>query len=453
MRTGVIAAARSLETQRTTGLMITASHNPPRDNGVKISDPDGGMLSVEWERYCNNIAAATDADAVVDVTQALFDEKNIAHGVKRKREVPAVFVARDTRSSGPALRDAAVKGVEALGVDVKDFGILTTPQLHFLVRQANSGEEFSEHYYFQTLVRGYREVMAAAPSPDGAVPRKPLVVDAANGVGAMKVKLLQDALDDALEFDIRNDGSTGELNTLVGADFVEKERKPPHGFDCEDLLGRRCVSLDGDADRLVFFYFEQEHGDSPPVMRLLDGNKIAALAASFINAKLALLKRFGLVGDSTIGVVQTAYANGASTRFLRNEGLEVRFAKTGVKHLHVVANEYDVGVYFEANGHGTVLFKEEFVAALRKASVGGAMEAEARDVVNGMLALVKMINQSVGDALSGILLVEAILALKGWGIRDWDGQYENIPSKQLKVRRGVGKAWHDTSNRQGSSLE
>lgn len=28
--------------------------------------------------------------------------------------------------------------------------------------------------------------------------------------------------------------------------------------------------------------------------------------------------------------------------------------KTGVKHLHHVAQGFDVGVYFEANGHGTV---------------------------------------------------------------------------------------------------
>jgi len=28
-----------------------------------------------------------------------------------------------------------------------------------------------------------------------------------------------------------------------------------------------------------------------------------------------------------------------------------------VKHLHHKANDYDVGIYFEANGHGTLLFK------------------------------------------------------------------------------------------------
>lgn len=31
---------------------------------------------------------------------------------------------------------------------------------------------------------------------------------------------------------------------------------------------------------------------------------------------------------------------------------------TGVKHLHQKALEYDIGIYFEANGHGTVIFSD-----------------------------------------------------------------------------------------------
>ena len=109
MRTGVIAAARSLETRSTTGLMVTASHHPPKDNGVKVSDPDGSMLPVEWELYCNNIAAAEDAEGVVRVAETLFKEKQIQLSAKLKRDIPAVFLSRDTRASGRALGDAAIK--------------------------------------------------------------------------------------------------------------------------------------------------------------------------------------------------------------------------------------------------------------------------------------------------------------------------------------------------------
>ena len=38
------------------------------------------------------------------------------------------------------------------------------------------------------------------------------------------------------------------------------------------------------------------------------------------------------------------------------QGLPVACTSTGVKHLHHRAASFDIGVYFEANGHGTVLF-------------------------------------------------------------------------------------------------
>ena len=31
-------------------MMTTASHNPECDNGVKIVDPNGGMMSLDWEQ-------------------------------------------------------------------------------------------------------------------------------------------------------------------------------------------------------------------------------------------------------------------------------------------------------------------------------------------------------------------------------------------------------------------
>jgi phosphoacetylglucosamine mutase len=38
--------------------MITASHNPEPDNGVKLIDPLGEMLQQSWEKFATRIANA-----------------------------------------------------------------------------------------------------------------------------------------------------------------------------------------------------------------------------------------------------------------------------------------------------------------------------------------------------------------------------------------------------------
>ncbi len=68
-----------------------------------------------------------------------------------------------------------------------------------------------------------------------------------------------------------------------------------------------------------------------------------------------------------VGIVQTAYANGASTQYIREQlRLETVVTPTGVKHLHAAAEHFDIGIYFEANGHGTVLFKPELIQRLHE---------------------------------------------------------------------------------------
>lgn len=124
--------------------------------------------------------------------------------------------------------------------------------------------------------------------------------------------------------------------------------------------------MDGDADRLVYFSVQSNNASN---INLVDGDKILSLFALFIKEQLSILK---MEGDdhvdenyeARLGVVQTAYANGASTDYLKQLGLEVVFAPTGVKYLHEKAAEYDIGIYFEANGHGTILFSEGFLSWL-----------------------------------------------------------------------------------------
>lgn len=106
---------------------------------------------------------------------------------------------------------------------------------------------------------------------------------------------------------------------------------------------------------------------------MLDGDKIMSLFAVFFTKSLeqiqTLQKKLSAEGVKIsehdfsswkIGAVQTAYANGASTNFLKNGlGLDVKIVPTGVKHLHAAAHHYDIGIYFEANGHGTLVYKEK----------------------------------------------------------------------------------------------
>lgn len=53
-------------------------------------------------------------------------------------------------------------------------------------------------------------------------------------------------------------------------------------------------------------------------------------------------------------------------RFVLQE-IPVACVYTGVKHLHHKAQEFDIGIYFEANGHGTVLFNKKAKVLIKAA--------------------------------------------------------------------------------------
>ena len=67
-RAGAFAAARAIaHGGKTTGMVVTASHNPGRDNGVKLVEPDGGTLPMALERAAEMLANAGDDDAVAQI--------------------------------------------------------------------------------------------------------------------------------------------------------------------------------------------------------------------------------------------------------------------------------------------------------------------------------------------------------------------------------------------------
>jgi phosphomannomutase len=125
------------------GMMITASHNPACDNGLKLIDPNGRMLAMECEDELTKIANGTEQefenfknDKVSLDYFCIFNRRNkiyelgkfsqIQH-IKCNSEngalIPVIVIATDTRPSSFTLYEEAIKGINLLNipVDIKFF--------------------------------------------------------------------------------------------------------------------------------------------------------------------------------------------------------------------------------------------------------------------------------------------------------------------------------------------
>ena len=484
LRMGCLAAVLSRRCKgKAIGIMCTASHNADEDNGIKIADVDGGMLRSEWEGVAGKLANMERAEDVIELLVQL--ESN---NVRERYPVKSVVhVGFDGRVHSPLLANLAATGASCCYAQVVNHGLVTTPILHHCVYQYNNhladllsitSNEYKMDVrrgfigtYLDVICRSYVELISTC-SHVGHHPQ--LYVDCACGIGAPFVKEINARLRDfrsigAVELFSVNRIGDGTLNDQCGAEFVQKQKKFPTLFQrlsshdqesFSDLAigNKRWASLDGDADRIVFYFSEVSqnipfHSESSTSLRLIDGDKIAALIALFIRNEIDFLQKGFPVIMSGVrcGVVQTAYANGSSTRFLEENGIDVKIAKTGVKFVHASAHDnFDVGKYFEANGHGTVLFSNAFLNALRKCenqlrnneNENVLSTSRTKIALKRLQILPVLINQAVGDSLSDLLLVEAILKMKSDSSRissmadfqSWYSLYEDLPSRQLKVK-------------------
>lgn len=413
-RMGVLATLRSRYREGAViGVMITASHNPEPDNGVKLIDPKGEMLEASWEKIATDLVNVSDQELEQHVGKIIKDNQIDVTSSS------IVYVGMDNRYHSPRLLKAVADGVIALKGNVREFGIVTTPMMHYFVVAANTKEAYgkpTEENYYEKLISSF-EKLRNGRLENGNY-RNRLIFDGANGVGARKMLQFLKRMNNSLNVTVINQGvGNGKINENCGADHVKVKQQPPAAMP-EVEPYTRCVSVDGDADRVVYFFL-----DEAKQFNLLDGDRIATLVADYL---MELVKSSGI--DLRIGLVQTAYANGASTDYIVNKlKVPVSCVPTGVKHLHHKALEYDIGIYFEANGHGTIVFSDS-----AKASVAEA--AKTNDNAKTLLLIIDLINETVGDAISDMLLVETILNQKGWDVKDWITAYNDLPNQQLKIQ-------------------
>ncbi|KAJ8941080.1 hypothetical protein NQ318_003261 [Aromia moschata] len=258
-----------------------------------------------------------------------------------------ILVGKDTRPSSPHLAKSVMDGVLALSGKPVDYGIVTTPQLHYFVVCKNTNRKYgqpTEDGYYKKLTTAFKKIRGDNFINGNYTNR--LIYDGANGVGAKKIKYLKEALDATLVIDMYNDEiiGSGKLNYLVsvqlvqqtidkarpyllyknqctqipglgrvggstslhycGADFVKSQQTFPKGLPVE--INAKCCSVDGDADRIVYYYIDENNK-----FHLMDGDRIATLVTGYLQE---VLQQTGI--QLNLGLVQTAYANGASTEYI-----------------------------------------------------------------------------------------------------------------------------------------
>jgi phosphoacetylglucosamine mutase len=402
IRMAILATLRSLALSKSSkngfgvGIMITASHNPEQDNGMKISDYNGGMLHPNWEQMATILANKSNQE-ILSWLQGRNEKQHNNHQQQQQQQPigekknAIIHVGRDTRSHSYALSQIVIQTILALAncipqqhqpttITIIDHGCITTPQLHYYVLRSNlhvvpnallsmSSAIGYQHDYLHGIVSSYLTLISTDDNNyddnndhGKRTKESVMLVDCACGIGGLKIPMFNELLQrcqmekgivtpsssinhnkllQLIPFNLPHDGP---LNHECGAEYVQKQQKfptiytkdffNPGSIDDDKTTMEYVASLDGDADRIVFHY-----KDSKGKLVLLDGDKIAALVSSFLQQEVDHLARVVQEAKSIrCGVVQTAYANGASTNYLkvcRNIGDEIYNSRNIITKRHL----------------------------------------------------------------------------------------------------------------------
>ena len=421
------------------GIMITASHNKHLDNGIKVAGDKGEMIFKSEESLYEEIANAKN---LYDTIQSIYEKLKITN----QRSV--VLFARDTRESGERLANIIEGALKAFPTcEYKYYNIVTTPCLHFLTMTSqlafeklhpkNKMEFPEESFYWQFLTQTYENYNSFYDKyfkkGDNINYEWNLNIDCSNGIASHFNPQIQKIFKSFSKFNISfinsDENNKEKLNEDCGAEYVQKEKKYPINQPNSSI---KNLSFDGDVDRIIYYV----HSPNSAI-KLIDGDRLIVLYATMLNHFLSLLSQ-GLyskfISEIKIGIITTAYANGALISYVQSklDGLNLVLAKTGVKYLHEKAKNFDISVYFEANGHGTIYINETTKGKFEKMNCFVESSGDSQ-VLELMQYYITMFNPTTGDALSSLIATESALRTLDLKAENIIGMYEELFSKNAKV--------------------
>jgi len=296
------------------GLMITASHNPSSENGVKVVRSDGGLLQAHLQdtphpllgEFFADLLQETLAPPTDSANNGSFDGMNVetltvpihapsavalgslfhrlAHRMLHGREPAAaektatlpgaagssiddksgrggvVILGYDNRPSSARLAQVAlevlVRATQCSGV--RNLGLTTTPFTQYAVWASQNGRLSTfDAYVHERLVKGYHALCRALQrdpevTGSGAVDSTTrLRVDCAYGSASVVLAEVSSLLSFPLSTTHRHEESQA-VNERCGAEYIHQHAG--HGDDFRCLVsGDRMAALDGDADRMVYY--------------------------------------------------------------------------------------------------------------------------------------------------------------------------------------------------------
>jgi phosphoacetylglucosamine mutase len=183
-----------------------------------------------------------------------------------------------------------------------------------------------------------------------------------------------------------------------------------------------------------FIYNNSHYEKDQPL--IIDGDHLTCLFALTLNhliLKLSNDLRTKFQNEIKIGTICTAYSNGAFMSYVaKTLGFKLIIAKTGVKHLHHEAKNFDLAIYFESNGHGTIFTKEDILTKITKLN-SFCMSALDSQVLEMISIFISVFNKTTGDAISIFIATECSLRLLNMTSLELYNIYHELPAINTKV--------------------